>query len=573
MERKQIYTQKAPNADPFIVLNDNGAGCMICYIKRGFLWENIPSLKIDELGYAAIERISSKPASWFVENQRQLTFYRSLTDREFCAIVAAFNELLFGSIITVKNKGLYYADEWKAYVDKLETQQHLAAKRAEIEAKKKAEEEALKAKEEAERKAKEEAEAEAMRKLKEATAEFQAAGVARLKAEKEKAFEEADRRREENLRRKAEEEAKKAEEEKIKAMIEAEPEKNYDIENDKFYILTNPLSADRVNRRSVKIVAMPGRRRAPIYRDANSRRDIRAFTESEIVEISMLDPKIIEIKYEVSSSDACRIKKNATDWVERNAPKRKTSVIKNPNIINFFRDGGSIEEASKAFPDTDARQLNYYKKYANSIPTENLTGRDELLREWADPLAKFDNDIVKLAKFFDKTTALDFIKELNCSQTVGREIYSSIIILLGRNPYFVALRSSEVFVPEKLDAIRCGKLIIGDYSDLIVKEIDRFAEIYEKTADEHIAIISGDTPIPLEVPFQMRPQFLLLLKKRFNMKYSLKEEDMFEFLTEEGKKTFESMKIKDICKRFLTTHNGANNVKRKFKELCESKGI
>ena len=276
----------------------------------------------------------------------------------------------------------------------------------------------------------------------------------------------------------------------------------------------------------------------------------------------------------MSSSDACRIKKNATDWVERNAPKRKTSAIKNPNIINFFRDGGSIEEAIKAFPDADMKQLNYCKKYANSIPTENLTERSELLREWADPLAKFDNDIVKLAEYFDKITILDFIKELNCSQTVGREIYSSIIILLGRNPYFVALKRPEVFVPEKLDAIRRGEIVIGDcYSDLVVKEIDRFAEIYEKTADEHISIISGDTPIPVEVPFQMRPQFLLLLKKRYNMKYSLKEEDMFEFLTEEGKKTFEAMKNKDICKRFLTTHNGVSHIKRKFRELCESKGI
>ena len=562
LERKQVYTQQAPTADPFIVLNNNGSGIVVCYIKKGFLWERIPCLKIDELGYAAIDRISSRPASWVDENHKFLSLYRTLTDREFTDIVAAINALLLGTIVAKKNKGLFYMDEWCAHVDKLESERLEREKREQEEARRKAEEEAKRQKEE-----------ETIRRLKEETKEAEAAAAAALKEKTQKALEEADKRKAVLEQRKAEEEAKKQAKENKKPVEEpliGEKDKEYDGE---YFILSNPFAAEKVEKNSIRFVETKDKNNSVkkfyIYRDTRNRRDIRTYTESELVEISMLDIQTMVRKYEVTSTLASLMKRNAEKYLKGSIDEKEK--VEKSRLISFFKAGGSLEDAKESFKTISMSQINQSYKHFLSTKDATLEDSKSAIEKWKDPLANFNGSLYELAKWFDNTSHLDFIKEEHCGFTVGRTIYGDISELLTRNPYYAALRKYNVFNEEELDNMRNKRAPYTAnerYNDLVIKQIDKIADVFTKSVPDHIGIIAGDVMIPAEVPNDMRNSFLLLLKRRFNARYRMKEEDFAEWLyNEEKAKELMEMTPMEICTTFICEYHTGRNIRKLFEKF------
>ena len=81
---------------------------------------------------------------------------------------------------------------------------------------------------------------------------------------------------------------------------------------------------------------------------------------------------------------------------------------------------------------------------------------------------------------------------------------------------------------EHIDSVHNGHQ--DEVFNTILGMIDRLADIYKSTLDDHAEILAGGKPIPEEVPEDLRDAFIMLLRKRFtNSSFSYTKED-FEYI-------------------------------------------
>ena len=471
-ERKQIYlyNEVNKNADLILFSNDYSTTLVNIYTNGSF-YERIDGLKIDNLGYVAIDRVYTvnnynPKYKRYIFNEKDRSLYGSLSDRQFSQIINAINMLFSEEIKFIPSRGFFYKDEYDAEMSKIE------ADRASKE------------------KVKEETEpAEDVDEVSTTTVTTETTTTVTTTVEKK-----------ESVKRKS------------------------------YYILSLTSGPEESDETKIKRYVYRTQSKSDV---AVSNNVPYGFTEDEVLDIAILDIGVVAEKFNVNRAMASVMKRNAMAIINGEQEKKKSK--NNTYIEFFENECTINEVVELFGEENRKSIENVYKYYKTILEANaDKDNGIRVLNKYANFEKIFDSKY-KMAKFFTETSYDDFCKKEHCTHAYTRMIYDNAFKELNKNPYFIAFSNPSVFDEEKFEEFRNeiessrDSIIANRINKRILINIDMLKDSFEETYDDHPDIISGSIDIPDSVPLELKNHFKMLLKKRFfNKQYRYSKEDFFE---------------------------------------------
>ena len=250
----------------------------------------------------------------------------------------------------------------------------------------------------------------------------------------------------------------------------------------------------------------------------------RYYSETDALAIAHMRNLAIMEKYNVPSSVASTMKKNACEYFGLKNITNTIDKSAGNRFSELFDKGFTLDQVLEKFPsDSNAVKKSYKLWFAINKSQKKDDYKDRL-----DQIIDRD-DIDELIKINNMTIS-ELIQEFGCPINFAENINYTVRSILAKKSILFPVFGSRVFneaeFNEYIDKCRNSKKSIIKLVEVLNFETCmRLADEYYSTFDKHHDIIIGAEPIPKTIKGDDKLRFINIIRRRFTQKLNIKNND------------------------------------------------
>ena len=251
-----------------------------------------------------------------------------------------------------------------------------------------------------------------------------------------------------------------------------------------------------------------------VKRHHNNRVHRRFFSETEALHICHMRNLAIMQKYDVPSSIATLMRKNALEYFGESSSENNRSP-KN-NYSKLFNEGYTVDQVIAMYPDKASKIRHCWKSWytlRNRVDNPNYM---EVLNSFInDDDDDSMNELIKISNM----TNIRIVEYFGCSSPSAQIIAGKVQRALSKKSILFTVFGIRVFDTDEFNKFieksqkryACANIVTMENYNTCM----RLKDIYDATYDIHQDIIIGAKPIPDSISPNDVPKFISIIKRSF----------------------------------------------------------